>query len=393
MSTAVDDQQGQAGGDPPPDKNASDQDDQPRRKPGAADLKRFALGVVGIVVMLYLLFNWFQGLRLFGSDIPKLVLAVIAIVGGVGGAYGLFFFLNMMVEGFARRWEDRVKPFVFLLPALGFAGFFLIFPALQTMFYSFANEDSTELVGLQNYQDVFADPDFRQILVNNFLWLLLVPISVVLVGLLVAVLTDKLSPTWEKVSKSLIFLPMAISMVGAATIWYFVYAVDPPGRNQVGLLNAIVTSLGFDPVFWLQTETFNLNDMLMMVIVVWLQTGFAMVLCSAAIKGVPEETLEAARIDGANETKTFFQIVVPQIKGTMITVFITVFLLVMKLFDIVYVMTNGNFGTNIIGVEFFQQIFINGNNGIASAIVTLLMLAVIPVLIYQVRHFKAEEAT
>jgi alpha-glucoside transport system permease protein len=183
---------------------------------------------------------------------------------------------------------------------------------------------------------------------------------------------------------------MAISFVGAATIWRFVYDA---GSNNIGLQNAVVGLVGIDPVRWLQTETFSLNDMLLMVILVWLQVGFSMVLLSAAIKSVPEETLEAARIDGASELQTFFRVVVPQIRGTLISVFITVLILVMKVFDVVYVMTNGEFGTNVIGLEFFKQIFQFSNNGIASAIVVLLMLAIIPVLIYQVRYFKEEEAT
>ncbi len=181
--------------------------------------------------------------------------------------------------------------------------------------------------------------------------------------------------------------------MGAAAIWRFVYDYASGGDTQIGILNAILEAVGLDAVAWLQLSEFNVNDFLLMVILIWLQTGFAMVLLSAAIKGVPEETLEAARIDGATELQTFFHVVVPQIRGTLITVFITVFILVMKVFDVVYVMTNGQFGTNVIGLEFFKQIFQFGNNGVASAIVVLLLLAVIPVLYYQVRQFRHEEAT
>jgi alpha-glucoside transport system permease protein len=179
--------------------------------------------------------------------------------------------------------------------------------------------------------------------------------------------------------------------VGASTIWRFVYAYAPEGRPQIGLLNAMWTTLGFDPVSWLQTSAWNFNDLLLMVILIWLQAGFAMVLLSAAIKAVPEETLEAARIDGANELQIFFQVVVPQIRGTMIAVFITVLLLVLKVFDIVYVTTGGNFETNVIAVAFVQQIFQFGQAGYASAIVVILLVAVLPVLWYQVRLFREEE--
>ncbi len=283
-------------------------------------------------------------------------------------------------------------PYAFLLPALGLLTAFLIYPTIQTIIYSFANRDSTAWVGLQNYADVLTDPEFINTITNTLLWLAIVPAVTVVIGLIVAVLADKLSPTWEKVAKSLIFLPMAISMVGAATIWRFVYAFAPEGRPQIGLLNALWTTLGFNPVSWLQTSGLNFNDILLMVILIWLQAGFAMVLLSASIKGVPEDTLEAARIDGATEVKIFFQVVMPQIRGTIIAVFITVLLMVLKVFDIVYVITNGNFETNVIAVSFIQQIFQFGQNGLASAIVVILLVAVMPALYWQVRQFREEEA-
>lgn len=357
---------------------------------GRADVKRVLIGLVGLAVTLYLMVTAFQAIVVF--DLAKLVQALVAIVAGVGGAMSLFYFLNMTVEGLPQRAEGRVKPYIFVLPAVAFIGLFLVYPTVQTIVYSFADDESTAWVGLQNYQDVLGDPDFRETLFNNFLWILIVPAVTVALGLMVAVLADKLSDSWEKTSKAVIFLPMAISFVGAATIWRFVYD-NKVGDPQIGLQNAIISALGFDPVSWLQLDTFSVNDMLLMVILVWLQVGFSMVLLSAAIKSVPEETIEAARIDGASEVQSFFRVVVPQIRGTLITVFITVLILVMKVFDVVYVMTGGDFGTNVIGLEFFLQIFQFGNNGIAAAIVVLLMLAVIPVLIYQVRHFREEEAT
>jgi alpha-glucoside transport system permease protein len=219
-----------------------------------------------------------------------------------------------------------------------------------------------------------------------------------LIGLAVAVLADKLSTTGEKVSKSFIFVPMTISFVGAAAIWTLVYAYNPPGDAQTGLLNAIWVGLGnlfgaaLEPVAWLSVSTLNLNSLLLMVIMLWLQAGFAMILLSSAIKGVPEETIEAARIDGANEWQIFRRVMVPQIRGTMITVFITVLILALKIFDIIYVTTNGLDGTNVIANLFVQEIFLNGDNGIASTIVVILLVAILPVLVYQVRHFRREEA-
>jgi alpha-glucoside transport system permease protein len=354
-----------------------------------ASPKKALFGIVGLVVTIAVVGTLFQALQLF--DVPKLLQAVLATVGGVVGAMALFYFINMLVEALPLRLGLRVIPYAFLLPALGLLSAFLIYPTIQTIFYSFANRDSTELVGLQNYRDVLSDPNFVDAITNTLLWLAIVPAATVVIGLVVAVLADKLSPTWEKIAKSVIFLPMAISMVGAATIWRFVYAYATEDRPQIGLLNALWTSLGFDPVTWLQQSTFNFNDVLLMVILIWLQAGFAMVLLSAAIKGVPEDTIEAARIDGATEGKIFFQVVVPQILGTIIAVFITVLLMVLKVFDIVYVMTNGNFKTNVIAVAFVQQIFQFGQNGYAATIVVILLVAVLPALFWQVKHFRDEE--
>lgn len=320
----------------------------------------------------------------------KVLNALLAVVAGVGGILVLFFLLNLLVERLPRRWEERLKPYVFVGPAVVVVGLFLIYPAIQTVVYSFANRDTTEWIGLANYADLFGTSDFYQTLGNNLLWLLIVPAGSVIIGLLVAVLADKLSARSEKVSKSVIFLPMAISFVGASTIWRFVYN-SPVGDNQIGLLNAIWTTLGFDPVAWIQQSAFNLNDFLLMVIMIWLQAGFAMVLMSAAIKNVPDDTLEAARIDGASEVQVFFRIVVPQIWATMVVVFTTILILVMKVFDVVYVMTNGAFGTDVIGNLFFTTLFEQRDAGLSAAVVVVLMVAVIPVMIFQVRRFRAEE--
>ena len=322
-----------------------------------------------------------------------MIKALLAIVAGVGGAVVLYWLLNLVVERLPGRWEDRVKPFVFIGPAVLAIGVFLIYPAVRTIVFSFANRTSTAWVGTRNYTDLLGERDFQITLVNTLLWIIIVPTFVVVLGLGVAVLADRLSATGEKVSKTLIFLPMAISGVAMAAIWRFVYEVRPEGETQIGLQNAVWTALGGNPVAWLQEDTLKLNTFLLMIILIWGQTGFAMVLLSAAIKGVPEDTLEAARIDGANERQVFFRVVVPQIWGTIITVFITVLIGVMKIFDVVYVMTGGNFNTNVIAVRFFNELITNGDAGKAAAIVVMLMIAVIPVMIYQVRNFRAEEAS
>jgi alpha-glucoside transport system permease protein len=363
----------------------------PNQTPGASPVKMLA-GLVGMVVVVWAMGNAFLAFayypQWFGS---KIVIGLLAIVIGVGGAALLFFALNMFVEGLPQRISEVVMPYAFLVPGLGLICLMLIYPAVQTVNYSFANADSTEYIGFGNYTDIFKDPEFRESIVNNLLWLVIVPAIVVAIGVVVAVLADKLSERGEKVSKSLIFLPMAISFVGASAIWTLIYAYNNPGQAQTGLLNAVWSALGGQPQTWLQISSGRLNSILLMVILVWLQVGFAMILLSSAIKGVPEDTLEAARIDGATEFQIFSQVIIPQIKGTMITVFITVLILVLKVFDIVYVLTNGRNRSNVIANLFFNELFANDQAGRASAIVVILLLAVLPVLYYQVRHFREEE--
>jgi alpha-glucoside transport system permease protein len=322
----------------------------------------------------------------------RLINALLAIIGGVGAALLLYWVLNKLVETFPGKWEERLKPWVFIGPAVAAIALFLVYPAIRTFILSFANAQSTAWVGFENYSDLLGSEAFRQTLYNTLLWIAVVPAVTVALGLGVAVLADRLGPQSEKLSKSIIFLPMAISGVGQATIWRFIYEARPEGEPQIGLQNAVWTALGFDPVAWLQVDTLHFNSFLLMIILIWAQVGFSMVLLSAAVKGVPVDTLEAARIDGANERQIFFKVTVPQIWATVITVFITVLISVMKIFDVVYVMTNGNFNTDVIAVNFFNELFRNGNNGRASAIVVMLMIAVLPVIIYQVRHFRAEEA-
>ena len=323
----------------------------------------------------------------------KVIKALLANLRGVLGSLLLYYVLNKVVERLPNKWEDRVKPYVFAGPAVILVGFFLIYPAVRTIVFSFANSDSTAFIGIENYTDLLGASDFvTGTLFNTLLWMIVVPATTVAFGLAVAVLADRLQPRAEKLTKSIIFLPMAISLVGAATIWKFVYAASPEGTGQVGLLNGILAGFGVAPVAWLQLSQAHANSLLLMVIMIWSQVGFSMVLLSAAIKGVPEDTIEAGRIDGATEKRIFFNIVVPQIWPTVITVFITVLIGVMKVFDVVYVMTNGNFNTDVIGVRFFNELFTNGNNGYAAAIVVMLMLAIVPVMVYQVRQYRRQEA-
>lgn len=318
--------------------------------------------------------------------------AIIAVVCGVAGAVVLFYVLNKLTELLPSKPQELIKPYVFILPAFAALGLFLVYPFFQTLVYSFANADSTAFIGFDNYTRLLSSPNFQTTLFNTFLWILIVPTFSIVFGLLIATLADRLRPTGEKISKTLIFLPLAISAVGSVAIFRLVYGATPTTQNQTGLLNAIWVGLGNAPIQFWQTPDFKLNSFTLMVILIWTQAGFAMVLLSAAIKGVPTDTLEAARIDGAGEGKIFFSIVIPQIRATLITVFITVLIGVLKTFDVVYVATNGGFGTNIIALNFYQALYVARDAGQAAAIVVILMLVIVPFLIYQIRQFRAEEA-
>jgi alpha-glucoside transport system permease protein len=377
----------------PPDQPAPPGPDEPGAHPDDANVAGLVIGMVGMALVVWLASNLFLAFAYYPEWFAdsKVLIGALALVGGVGGAYLLFFFLNMFVEALPGRLSRGVMPYAFLLPALGLIALVLIYPAVQTINYSFANRDATSYVGLQNYRDIFNLPDFRTAILNNILWLIIVPAVTVFFGVIVAVLVDRLSTQGEKVAKSLIFMPMAISFVGASTIWLLVYQFDPASEAATGALNAIWRALGGNPQSWLQISGGRLNSILLMVILIWLQVGFAMILLSSAIKGVPEDTIEAARIDGASEFRIFTQVVIPQIKGTIITVFITVVIMVLKVFDIVYVLTDGRDKTQVIANLFFAKLFRDSQSGQASAIVVILLVAITPVLIYQVRHFRQEE--
>jgi alpha-glucoside transport system permease protein len=321
----------------------------------------------------------------------KILYAVLTVVIGIGVAVALYWVLNKLCELLPGPTERRLKPYAYILPAYVAILFFLIYPGVLTVIDSFKDSTSQSWVGLGNFSKLLGSHDFQQTLLNTLLWIIIVPTLTVILGLAIATLADKLSPRGESLTKTIIFAPMAISFVGAGTVWKYVYAYNSSG-DQIGLLNAIVTKLGHAPVAWLSLSNFHVNSLLLMVMLLWAQVGYGMVLLSSAVKGVPEETIEAAAIDGATTSQTFFRVVVPQIMGTIVTVFVTVLITVMKLFDIVFVMTNGSFNTNVVGTEFFNQLFTYFDYGTASAIVVLLMLAVVPVMWYQVRHFKREEA-
>ncbi len=317
---------------------------------------------------------------------------IITIILGVGGCVGYFFLSNLVLDRFIfpPRGEDlgkninranMVRPWLFLLPAILALGLYLVYPVVGSFWRSLFNRSGDQFVGLGNYQVMFADSGFQTALFNNFLWVLVVPAMSTFLGLLVAQLTDRLS--WGNIAKSLIFMPMAISFVGASLIWKFVYA----NNADIGIINAIRDFFGASqPLDVLQVAFWN--NFFLMVILIWIQTGFAMVILSAALRGIPEETVEAAILDGANPMQVFFRIKVPQIKSTIMVVWTTITILVLKVFDIVYTMTGGNFGTDILPSYMMSYMF--RDDGRATAVAFVIMLIVLPVMIWNIRQAREE---
>jgi alpha-glucoside transport system permease protein len=352
----------------------------------------FLLALLGLLAALALLVGGFVFLRDIQSQqnttVSPVVSVTLAVLWGVGGMILLFITTYQVVERLPKPWPARLEPWVFVAPALIMLIWTLALPALRTFLLSLQDANSVNFVGLENYIGVFKDPGMLTVFRNNLLWMVFGTSLTVSFGLMVAVLADR--SRFETLAKALIFLPMAISFVGAGVIWNFVYAAKPIDSPQIGLLNSIVVSLGGQPQAW---TAFNQpwNNFFLIIIVIWLQTGYSMVLFSAAIKGIPAEILEAARVDGATEPQVFFQIMIPYIMATIITVATTIIIFTLKIFDVVIVMTGGQYGTSVIATEFYRQYFTYNNNGYGSAIATILLIAVMPVMAYNLRQFAQRE--
>jgi len=349
----------------------------------ATNLGRLLLSL--FVPLLTFLVLWRGFIFLRESSAPKLFIAIVAIVWGGGGVALLYLVSNWLVERLGPTWVRRLQPFVFVGPAIAIVFYYLALPTARTFIASLFNRDGAAFVGLDNYVAVFTQSFMLVTFRNNLLWLVFGASLTVILGLLIATLADR--SEFESLAKAIIFMPMAISLVGAAVIWKFVYAVKDVSDTQIGLLNAVVVALGGQPQAWTALLQ-PWNNLFLIVIVIWLQTGYAMVLFSAAIKGIPGEILEAARVDGANELQVFLQIMLPSILGTIIAVSTTVVIFTLKIFDVVLVMTGGQYGTDVIATQFYNQYFVNRNFGLGSTIAIILLIAVIPVMIYNLREFS-----
>ncbi|WP_417524906.1 carbohydrate ABC transporter permease [Marinovum sp.] len=326
------------------------------------------------------------------------IMGLLTIVLGVGGCIGYFYFSNVLLDtvffppkgpnaGRNINRANQIRPWLFLFPALFALGLYLAYPVFATLWLSLTDRDQGgAFVGLANYQQMFADEKFWEALRNNTLWLIVVPAMSTAFGLLAAQLSDRIS--WGNFAKSLIFMPMAISFVGASVIWKLIYDTRPEGTEQIGLLNAIWVGMGGEPQQWLTIIPWN--NFLLMIVLIWIQTGFAMVILSAALRGIPEETIEAAIIDGASPLQIFFKIKVPQIMSTIVVVWTTITLVVLKVFDIVLAMTNGQWETQVLANYMYDKLFRSFDWGVGSASAMIIMLLVTPILVWNVRNARKE---
>jgi alpha-glucoside transport system permease protein len=314
----------------------------------------------------------------------KLLLAVIALLVGVGGIWLLFVVVAGAVSMLQAKWRDRILPWVFAGPALVLLSVFLLYPAAGTIVRSF--QDDQGQFTMANFA-VMVEPEFTQILRNNAIWLIVGTGASVVLGLVFAWLFDRIRR--ESLAKTIVFLPLAISLIGASVIWTFVYAWQPAGQPQIGLLNAVLVGLGGEPIPWLTTNPINVFCEI--VILVWLQTGFAMVVFSAAIKGVSAEILEAARLDGASEGQVFIRVIVPMIRGSIVTVATTIAIVTLKIFDIIFATTGGRFGDDVVANRMFHEIFQFFEDGRGAALATLLFIAVLPVMYINLRNFRRQQ--
>jgi alpha-glucoside transport system permease protein len=349
---------------------------------------RIAAALAIPIALFYLLFATFDFLR--DEDANRILVVVVAIVVGVVGVFFLYWGMNKVVDLLPERYGESVRPYVFVGPCLVILAVFLVYPVINTLLISFKDARSESFVGLDNFKFVFTDESMLRAIRNTLGWIIFVPLFAVSIGLLFATLADRLR-RGEAVAKSLIFLPLAISFAGASVTWQLIYDYRPQGfGSNIGLLNGIMIGLDQNPVRWLELQPWN--NLFLMVIMVWMQTGFAMVVLSSAIKAIPDEIIEAARIDGASEMQVFRRIIVPSILPTIVVVTTYMVINALKVFDIVFVIGSAETnGTEVIAERMIDWFFLSNNDGRAAAIAVILFIAIIPVMVWNIRRFREQE--
>ncbi len=319
-----------------------------------------------------------------------LITAAIVVIGVPAVLIGYILLTERLIRAFPEQRQGRMRPWFWIAPALAFLIVFLIYPTLNTLVLSFQDRFSRTFVGLDNYAWFFGDPATLEALRNSVLWVVFMTGGVVGLGLLIAILVDRVR--YEPVAKTAIFVPLAISFVAAAIIWQFMYQFRPPGSPQTGTINALVGLVGLGPVDYIRERSFLLDNFALIFIGVWMWTGFAMVILSAGLKGISVELLEAARVDGANEWHVFRGIILPLLMPTIFVVGTTIVITALKSFDIVYTLTNGAFGTDVVARKMFFEMFTTQHFGRASAVAIVLLVAIIPFMAVNIRRFREQEA-
>ncbi len=302
--------------------------------------------------------------------------------------FGVVALILLLTSRLRSRRGEKIQFVAFVLPALLLIALGLLYPAINTIYSSFRDNTSSAFVGLDNYQTVFTDDQQLKVLRNTAAWVVLVPIVSTGIGLVYAVLVDR--SRFEKFAKALIFLPMAISLVGASIIWKFVYDYRDETNSQIGIANQTLKTMGFDTYQFLLNEPWN--NLFLIVIMIWVQCGFAMTLLSASIKAIPEDIVEAARLDGVGGLRMFRYITIPSIRPSLIVVLTTISITTLKAFDIVRTSTGGNFDTSVLAYEFYVQSFRSNNAGLGAALATMIFVLVMPIVIYNVRQMRKLEA-
>lgn len=320
----------------------------------------------------------------------RIITAAIVLLGVPLVLVGYILLAERLLQFVPEKRTDRIRPWLWIAPALAFLVVFLIYPTINTLVLSFMDKFSRTFVGLDNYLWFFGDASTLEALRNSVLWVVFMTGGVVGLGLLIAVLVDRVR--YEPAAKTAIFVPLAISFVAAAIIWNFMYQYRPPGAPQTGTVNAVLGLVGLGPVDWIRERSFLIDNFALIFIGVWMWTGFAMVILSAGLKGISVELIEAARVDGANEWQVFRRIIFPLLLPTIYVVATTIIITALKSFDIVYTLTNGAFGTDVIARKMFFEMFTTQNFGRASAVAIVLLVAIIPFMAVNIRRFREQEA-
>jgi alpha-glucoside transport system permease protein len=313
---------------------------------------------------------------------PKLLM----LMYGVIAFFAVVGVLLLVVDRAPKRGREKVQLFAFLAPAIVLLAVGLLIPAVRTLILSFKGPFSTDWVGLENYAWMLTNEGAQRVLLTTAAWVLLVPTLATTVGLLYAIVIDK--ARGEAFAKALVFMPMAISLVGASIIWKFIYTVRPADDNQIGLANQLLVMVGLEPYRFLQDAPWN--TFFLIVILIWIQAGFAMVILSAAIKAVSADVIEAARLDGVNAWQMFRNVTLPSIRPAVVVVMVTITITTLKAFDIVRTTTGGQFDTGVVATELYDQAFVFGEVGKGSALAVLLFVLVLPIVIYQVGVLRSQ---